>query len=245
MTALALLVAILAFGAPPPPPPPPPFPSHPLSMLLYGSLHSTPPGMAGTFNLDGYRDVITLQSAVTLLNTVGISLAKTIPSVIAGRPACLDSGANRHAVPGRAGSPDHASILHSPDPDRDGVGHARQPAGRVAQSALSMGHGIETAPINVYSYGGVVWHMMQYSGAIPVSADRGRFPCDGSEPRRGGDDVRSCRARGPFAPSPCSLCRRRSIGAAILSFRRGIENFESPLFFGSPAGIRVITTGHL
>jgi iron(III) transport system permease protein len=31
-------------------------------------------------------------------------------------------------------------------------------------------------------------------------------------------------------------------GAAILSFIRGIENFESPLFFGSPAGIHVITT---
>jgi iron(III) transport system permease protein len=30
--------------------------------------------------------------------------------------------------------------------------------------------------------------------------------------------------------------------AAILSFIRGIENFESPLFFGSPAGIHVITT---
>jgi iron(III) transport system permease protein len=30
--------------------------------------------------------------------------------------------------------------------------------------------------------------------------------------------------------------------AAILSFMRGIENFESPLFFGTPAGIRVVTT---
>ena len=28
----------------------------------------------------------------------------------------------------------------------------------------------------------------------------------------------------------------------MLSFIRGIENFESPLFFGPPAGIRVITT---
>src|SRR5436305_9967120 len=54
---------------------------YPLSMLLYGSLHSTPPGMAGTFNLDGYLQVLTLQSVVTLLNTVGISLAKTIPSL--------------------------------------------------------------------------------------------------------------------------------------------------------------------
>src|SRR3954454_16495738 len=68
---LGLLAIVLAFLS-----------VYPLSMLLYGSLHSTPPGMAGTFNLDGYRDVITLQSAVTLLNTVGISLAKTIPSVI-------------------------------------------------------------------------------------------------------------------------------------------------------------------
>ena len=31
-------------------------------------------------------------------------------------------------------------------------------------------------------------------------------------------------------------------GAATLSLIRGNENFESPLFFGSPAGIRVITT---
>ena len=31
-------------------------------------------------------------------------------------------------------------------------------------------------------------------------------------------------------------------GATILSFMRGIENFESPLFFGSPANIHVITT---
>ena len=44
---LALLVAILAFLS-----------VYPLSMLFYGSLHSTPPGMAGTFNLDGYRDKI-------------------------------------------------------------------------------------------------------------------------------------------------------------------------------------------
>jgi iron(III) transport system permease protein len=68
---VALLVAILAFLS-----------VYPLSMLLYGSLHSTPPGMAGTFNLDGYRDVLTQQNLITLLNTVGISLAKTVPSLV-------------------------------------------------------------------------------------------------------------------------------------------------------------------
>src|SRR5215831_11442723 len=64
ITALTPLVAVLAFLS-----------VYPLSMLLYGSLHSTPPEIAGTFNLDGYRDVLSLQSAVTLLNTIGISLA--------------------------------------------------------------------------------------------------------------------------------------------------------------------------
>ena len=35
---------------------------YPMSMLLYGSLHSTPPGMAGEFNLDGYRAILTAEN---------------------------------------------------------------------------------------------------------------------------------------------------------------------------------------
>src|SRR5262245_52382545 len=55
---------------------------YPMSMLLYGSLHSTPPGTAGTFNLDGYRQIMTTHNLVVLLNTVGISFAKTVPSLL-------------------------------------------------------------------------------------------------------------------------------------------------------------------
>src|SRR3954469_7858836 len=53
---------------------------YPLSMLFYGSLHSTPPGTEGVFNLDGYRQILTTHNVVVLLNTIGISIAKTIPS---------------------------------------------------------------------------------------------------------------------------------------------------------------------
>src|ERR1700744_5964962 len=67
LTLLALLLAFLTV--------------YPLSMLLYGSLHSTPPGVVGGFNLDGYRAIVSQQSLLILLNTIGISLAKTIPSV--------------------------------------------------------------------------------------------------------------------------------------------------------------------
>jgi hypothetical protein len=47
---------------------------YPLSMLFYGSLHSTPPGMAGEFNLDGYRQIMTNENFVILLYRIGICL---------------------------------------------------------------------------------------------------------------------------------------------------------------------------
>src|SRR5262245_44332569 len=55
---------------------------YPVAMLLYGSLHSTPPGTAGEFNLHGYRAIFTAANLGVLLNTVAISLAKTIPSLL-------------------------------------------------------------------------------------------------------------------------------------------------------------------
>src|ERR1700761_267746 len=70
VVSLSLLAIVLAFLT-----------VYPLSMLFYGSLHSTPPGIAGVFNLDGYRDVVSQQSLLILLNTIGISVAKTIPSL--------------------------------------------------------------------------------------------------------------------------------------------------------------------
>src|SRR5262245_61718666 len=68
---IVLLIALLAFLT-----------VYPLAMLLYGSLHSTPPGMAGTFNLDGYAQIFTTSNFLVLANTVGISFAKTIPSIL-------------------------------------------------------------------------------------------------------------------------------------------------------------------
>ena len=62
---------------------------------------------AGTFNLNGYLQVLTLQSVVTLLNTVGISLAKTIPSLVlavllAWILARTDTPMRRRAFPGES-----------------------------------------------------------------------------------------------------------------------------------------------
>ncbi len=113
---------------------------YPMSMLLYGSLHSTPPGTVGEFNLDGYRQIMTAHNAVVLLNTIGISFAKTVPSLavailLAWIVARTDTPLSR-----RARSADHAAVLRAADPHRDGVGHARQPAGRRDQPDLAGDH---------------------------------------------------------------------------------------------------------
>src|SRR6476620_9553860 len=54
---------------------------YPMAMLLYGSLHTTPPGMAGEYNLDGYGKILTARNLGVLLNTIGISLGKTVPAL--------------------------------------------------------------------------------------------------------------------------------------------------------------------
>ena len=64
--ALAALVALLAFLT-----------AYPMAMLVYGSLHTTPPGEAGTFSLDGYRAMLSRANALVLLNTIGLSLVRT------------------------------------------------------------------------------------------------------------------------------------------------------------------------
>ncbi|QOZ28112.1 iron ABC transporter permease [Bradyrhizobium sp. CCBAU 51753] len=230
IAALALLVAILAFLS-----------VYPLSMLLYGSLHSTPPGMAGTFNLDGYRDVITLQSAVTLLNTIGISLAKTIPSVILA--VLLAWILARTDTPFRGALEVLITLPFFIPPILTAMawGMLGNPQVGLLNQLYQWITGSETAPINVYSYGGVVWHMMQYS--VPflflliVDAFRAMDPSlEEAATMCGASRLRT------FRTVTLQLMLPALTGAAILSFIRGIENFESPLFFGSPAGIRVITT---
>jgi iron(III) transport system permease protein len=228
--ALVFLVAILAFLS-----------VYPLSMLLYGSLHSTPPGVAGTFNLDGYQQVLTRQNLVTLLNTVGISLAKTIPSLVIA--VLLAWILARTDTPFRGALEVLVTLPFFIPPILTAMawGMLGNPQVGLLNQLYQWLTGSSSSPINVYSYGGVVWHMMQYS--VPflflliVDAFRAMDPSLEEAARMCG----ASRLR-TFGTVTLQLMLPALTGAAILSFIRGIENFESPLFFGSPAGIRVITT---
>jgi iron(III) transport system permease protein len=228
--AVALLVVLLTFLS-----------VYPLSMLLYGSLHSTPPGMAGTFNLDGYLQILTQQSVVTLLNTVGISLAKTIPSLVLAVLLAWILARTDTPMRGTLEALITLPFFIPPILTAMAWGMLGNPQVGLLNQLYQWATGSNTAPINVYSYGGVVWHMMQYSvpflyllivdafRAMDQSLEEAARMCGASRLRT-------------FCTVTLQLMLPALTGAAILSFIRGIENFESPLFFGTPAGIRVITT---
>ena len=227
---LALPVAILAFLS-----------VYPLSMLFYGSLHSTPPGMAGTFNLDGYRDILTRENLLTLLNTVGISLVKTVPSLALA--VLLAWILARTDTPCRGALEVLVTLPFFIPPILTAMawGMLGNPQVGLLNQLYQWITGSSTAPINVYSYGGMVWHMMQYS--VPflflliVDAFRAMDPSLEEAARMCG----ASRFR-TFRTITLQLMLPALTSGAILSFIRGIENFESPLFFGTPAGIHVITT---
>jgi iron(III) transport system permease protein len=101
--------------------------------------------------------------------------------------------------------------------------------------------GMTNSPINVYSYGGIVWHMMQYSTPFLflfiVDSFRAMDPSLEESSRMCGASRWFTFRRVTFM-----LMLPAIVSSFMLSLIRGIESFESPLFFGLPAGITVITT---
>jgi iron(III) transport system permease protein len=101
--------------------------------------------------------------------------------------------------------------------------------------------GSEAALVNVYSYGGVVWHMIQYSTPFLflfiVDAFRAMDPALEESSRMSGATRWQT-----FRHVTLMLMLPVTTSAFILSLIKGIEAFESPLFFGTPAGITVLTT---
>jgi iron(III) transport system permease protein len=228
--ALGLLLAVLLFLT-----------AYPMGMLIYGSLHTTPPGEAGTFNLDGYRAMLSRQNGLMLLNTIGLSLVKTGFALVFA--LFLAWVVARTDTPYRNTLEVLVTLPFYIPPILTAMawGMLASPKGGAINLAWTALTGSREPLVNVYSYGGVVWHMMQYSTPflflLLVSAFRSMDPTLEDSSRMSG-------------ASPWTTFRRVTLGlmlpvttsAFILSFIRGVESFESALIFGTPAGIEVITT---
>jgi iron(III) transport system permease protein len=214
---------------------------YPFGMLLYGSLHSTPPGMAGEFNLHGYAEVLSGPTLLIMLNTIGISLAKTIPSL--AMAVFLAWIIARTDTPWRGTLEVLITLPFFIPPILTAMAWAMlgNPQVGLLNTLFKWMTGSTTSPINVYSYGGVVWHMVQYSTPFLflfiVDIFRAMDPALEESSRMCG----ASRWR-TFRNITLMLMMPALTNSFILSFIRGIENFESPLFFGTPAKITVITT---
>jgi iron(III) transport system permease protein len=214
---------------------------YPLAMLLYGSLHSTPPGMTGEFNLDGYAKILTARNLTVLLNTIGISIAKTIPAL--SLAVFLAWIIARTDTPWRNQLEVLITLPFFVPPILTAMawGMLGNPQVGLLNQIYKAVTGATESPINVYSYGGVVWHMMQYSTPFLflfiVDIFRAMDPAlEESSRMCGASRLRTFRSITLLLMLPALT------NSFILSFIRGIESFESPLFFGTPAGITVITT---
>jgi iron(III) transport system permease protein len=214
---------------------------YPMSMLLFGSLHSTPPGTAGEFNLDGYRQIMTAHNAVVLLNTIGISFAKTVPSLAVA--ILLAWIIARTDTPCRGVLEVLVTLPFFVPPILTAMAWGmlgNLQVGLINQTWQAI-TGSETSPINVYSYGGVIWHMSQYTTTFLflflVDAFRAMDPALEEASRMCGASRWTT-----FRKITLFLLLPVLTSGVMLSFIRGIESFESPLFFGTPAGIKVIST---
>lgn len=228
--ALTILIVLLAFLS-----------LYPFAMLMYGSLHSTPPGVPGSFDLNGYRSLFSGEYLAIMRDSFGISLVKTILSLtLATLLAWIIA---RTDTPGRRTLEVLITLPFFIPPILTAtawgmLGSPQSGTINLVWKALS---GSETPLVNVYSYGGVVWHMMQYSTTFLflfiVEAFRTMDPSlEESSRMSGASNGRT------FWRITLVLMLPVLTSAFILSFIRGVESFESPIFFGTPAGIEVLTT---
>lgn len=214
---------------------------YPMAMLLYGSLHSTPPGIAGEFNLNGYAGLLSAENVTVILNTAGLSLVKTVLSLALA--ILLAWIVARTDTPGRGVLEVLITLPFFIPPILTATAWAMLGNAQVGTINLAWRWltGSEGTLVDVFSYGGVVWHMMQYSTPFiflfVVDAFRAMDPSLEESSRMSGATRWQTFWRITFG-----LMLPVTTSAFLLSFIRGMESFESAVFFGTPVGINVITT---
>ena len=228
--ALAGLIAVLGFLS-----------VYPMGMLLYGSFHSTPPGVAGAFNLDGYRALLTAANLRMLANTFGISFVKTILSVATA--ILLAWIIARTDTPARSTLEVLITLPFFIPPVLTATAWSLlgNPQAGTINLAWEWLTGSSHPLVNVYSYGGVIWHLMEYATPFlflfMVEAFRAMDPALEEASRMSGASRTQT-----FLRVTLVLMLPVITGMFILSFIRGAEAFESPIFFGTPARIEMLST---
>lgn len=215
--------------------------AYPLAMLFFGSFYSTQPGLPGELNLDGYRQVLSAENVSVLWNTIIISLIKTIISI--SLAILLAWIIARTDTPGRM----HLEVLITLPFFIPGLltatswGMLANPQVGVINTIWKAMTGSTDPLVNIYSYGGVIWHMSQASTTFLflflVEAFRAMDPSLEEASRISGASRWTTTRRVTLV-----LMAPMITSCFLLSFIKGLEAFDSALIFGYPAGIKVVTT---
>lgn len=214
---------------------------YPLMMLLYGSLSDAPVGETGSLTLDGYRRALAPVNLPVIGMSLLIGLAQTIPSLIVA--ILLAWIVARTDTPARGKLEVLITLPFFLPPILTAMswgmlGNAHSGLINIAWRGLT---GLETPLVDVFSFGGIVWHLCQYTTAFLfmfiVDAFRSMDPSLEEASRMCG--AGSWRT---FRRITLMLLLPIISSSAILGFIRGVEAFEAPVFFGERAGIEVITT---
>ena len=213
----------------------------PLGMLLYGSLHSTQPGLPGELSFAGYRKVFSGPNLELLLATVQIALATTGIAFIGA--TLLAWIIARTDTPGRRVLEVLITfpVFIPPILSSTAWGMLGNPQVGVFNLAWTALTGSETPIVNIYSWWGVVWLISQVSTAFLfmflVDNFRAIDPSleEASRMSGAGQGQTLFRITGVLLLPVLTNC-------FLLSFIRGLEAFEPALIYGSQAGIRMIAT---
>src|SRR5258708_25281186 len=164
-TGLVLLILLLGFLT-----------LYPMAMLFYGSLHSTPPGIAGTFNLDGYSGLASAENLAVIANTAGLSLIKTVLSLALA--ILLAWIVARTDTPARGLLEVLITLPFFIPPILTATAWAMLGNAQVGTINLAwrwLTHS-DRSLVDVYSYGGVIPHMMPYSPPLIFLFRRDALP---------------------------------------------------------------------
>jgi iron(III) transport system permease protein len=213
----------------------------PLGMLLYGSFWTTRPGFPGAFTLDNYIKAYTnAETYQLLLTTVLLIGAKTILAVILA--TALAWIVTRTDTPFRGTLEVLATLPFFVPGLLEAIAWIMllSPNTGTINVWLRGLFGLEGAPFNVYSLGGMIWVMSLGSTSfiflLVVNALRNMdASLEESARASGAGAIRTALTVSLPLVAPIIL------SAGMLSFIRAMDSFEVPVLLGLPAKVFVFS----
>lgn len=215
---------------------------YPLSMMLYGSFRSSPPGEPGNFTLDGYREALSDPGILMALwNSLAIAAVRTFISMLLAIFFCWIIVRTDTPLKGPLEFMLWMNFFLPALPMTMGWVLLLDPDYGYINKLLMNLPFINEAPFNIYSYSGIIWCHMAFSVSVRFMMFTPAFrnmdaALEESARMSGSNNLRTL-IRITFP-----LLIPAILATTMLGFIRAMESFEIELVLGMPAKIFVYAT---